>query len=1095
MPVNPEVLREIIRRFGKSAVKAAMTKVQVPNMTGTATAAATSLRDIPKTESTVGKEALVAGTALASPLIVSNPGVQKFASTMLRDLPAFEAIDRLPEVASHYTDGASESVLGQGRVSEQGADVLESAYRFVIPNGRFEERTAPFVHGAGQALSMLPVGGLSEAAMRGLDSAVGRRVSKSLEHAARKEYEKSLKTGYDAGLNHVSNSYYGTTNKNPIFGNGKHDLYYKDGFWYPVEGADTAGSASLGYKIGKIQLDSKAWENWMDGHGYSGFKNAKDAFPYAWATPEGHKLFKSYLGNNKNTVQNYWTSLAELNKELKNSAEKNLSFDSDIDKLISDLDLSVENITVDKDVQDALAKVMGKAKQKPSPAISPDPHELDDEFFKGLNYTPPKPPPAPAAPPVFEEHGPWEQQHPYVYTGISGVERGTGNTAVVRPKVAITNTPVNQEVDAIIRAVHEGRMEPFDKTLTDMFGEQFTLPEYHAALRRTSRWNEVYPNDVDYWWRAKGADSGRAPGPEGFPQWATYQSPNYYGYFGGSHNMAARGYAGGSFSGLVDPKQALYSMDGGSPNMMLLYTPKGKIYDTGVDLQGMNWTQMFDYDKPEIFELMKKFRDGTISRDEQILYNKLTYENPFKLRGVQMTRRAYPPRHGGGDTDVIDAFLEHPDANGFGYAGVHLRGLQDGDLGSEIIWNPSKGGYPKIVHPASTGELLLNVNNLLRRSGGPIHIKPENRGKFTALMKRTGKPASWFKAHGTPAQKKMATFALNARKWKHADGGLLDVYDEGTMLQYPDGGRIRGRRNGKYFVTELGNKKEQQFQDWYAETAANLGLDPNPDAYEQAYDYRGYWLNNRDADISSPDFHFPDTWKQPQHPTFSNESVYAKGIDGVGHWDGDKFIPGYFNNVMMATAPKRPAVVEEAPSSPYAPSEDILNYIKDIESFRDQWYQDGNGVWTIGYGFTGDDVRRRFPNGMTRAEADQYFADTVSRRVPQFISATPNFDKLNQNQRDALFSYYYNIGHGGYTRKSPTMQKALTDFDLDTVRENIDFGYNDKKNRGLRKRRDYERNLFATPMDYGGILNRLRSVYGDNESIKAAILRAKNVKK
>ena len=48
-----------------------------------------------------------------------------------------------------------------------------------------------------------------------------------------------------------------------------------------------------------------------------------------------------------------------------------------------------------------------------------------------------------------------------------------------------------------------------------------------------------------------------------------------------------------------------------------------------------------------------------------------------------------------------------------------------------------------------------------------IHIKPENRGKFNALKKRTGKSASWFKAHGTPAQKKMATFALNARKWKH----------------------------------------------------------------------------------------------------------------------------------------------------------------------------------------------------------------------------------------------------------------------------------------------------------------------------------------
>lgn len=60
-------------------------------------------------------------------------------------------------------------------------------------------------------------------------------------------------------------------------------------------------------------------------------------------------------------------------------------------------------------------------------------------------------------------------------------------------------------------------------------------------------------------------------------------------------------------------------------------------------------------------------------------------------------------------------------------------------------------------------------------SGGKIHIKPENRGKFTALKKRTGHSASWFKAHGTPAQRKMATFALNSRHWhKHAFGGYLE---------------------------------------------------------------------------------------------------------------------------------------------------------------------------------------------------------------------------------------------------------------------------------------------------------------------------------
>lgn len=335
----------------------------------------------------------------------------------------------------------------------------------------------------------------------------------------------------------------------------------------------------------------------------------------------------------------------------------------------------------------------------------------------------------------------------------------------------------------------------------------------------------------------------------------------------------------------------------------------------------------------------------------------------------------------------------------------------------------------------------------------------------------------------------------NKDEWKLVpDPDIDSLYNN---LEYENGGRIKGKRNGKFYVTELNDRREKKFQDWYANAAATLGLDPNPDAYEQAYDYRGYWLNNRDADVSSPDFHFPDTWKQPHHPTFSDESIYAKGHDGVGHWEGDTFVLGPFNNIMQATEPTASVAPMEPTSygSNYVPSEDILQYIKDTEAFRDQWYQDGNGVWTIGYGFTGDDVRKRYPNGMTRAEADQYFADSVKTRIPMFVGATPNFDRLNQNQRDALFSYYYNIGHGGYTRKSPAMQEALKNFDLDTVVNNIDFGYNDRKNRGLRKRRDYERKLFGTPMDYGGILNRLRNVYGDNESVKAAILRAKNVKK
>ena len=86
-------------------------------------------------------------------------------------------------------------------------------------------------------------------------------------------------------------------------------------------------------------------------------------------------------------------------------------------------------------------------------------------------------------------------------------------------------------------------------------------------------------------------------------------------------------------------------------------------------------------------------------------------------------------------------------------------------------------------------------------SGGKIHIKPQNRGKFTALKERTGHSASWFKEHGTPAQKKMAVFALNARKWKHEDGGPLGTEDE-TLLEFlgPSRGEYLPQVYKEYFT-------------------------------------------------------------------------------------------------------------------------------------------------------------------------------------------------------------------------------------------------------------------------------------------------------
>ena len=53
------------------------------------------------------------------------------------------------------------------------------------------------------------------------------------------------------------------------------------------------------------------------------------------------------------------------------------------------------------------------------------------------------------------------------------------------------------------------------------------------------------------------------------------------------------------------------------------------------------------------------------------------------------------------------------------------------------------------------------------KSGGSIHIKPENKGKFTETKKRTGKTTEELTHSKNPITRKRAIFAQNAKKWNH----------------------------------------------------------------------------------------------------------------------------------------------------------------------------------------------------------------------------------------------------------------------------------------------------------------------------------------
>lgn len=69
----------------------------------------------------------------------------------------------------------------------------------------------------------------------------------------------------------------------------------------------------------------------------------------------------------------------------------------------------------------------------------------------------------------------------------------------------------------------------------------------------------------------------------------------------------------------------------------------------------------------------------------------------------------------------------------------------------------------------------FNIMSSFARNGGPIHIKKKNRGKFTDYCggKVTSECIARGKRSSSPTIRKRATFAANARKWKHEDGGPL----------------------------------------------------------------------------------------------------------------------------------------------------------------------------------------------------------------------------------------------------------------------------------------------------------------------------------
>jgi len=139
-----------------------------------------------------------------------------------------------------------------------------------------------------------------------------------------------------------------------------------------------------------------------------------------------------------------------------------------------------------------------------------------------------------------------------------------------------------------------------------------------------------------------------------------------------------------------------------------------------------------------------------------------------------------------------------------------------------------------------------------------------------------------------------------------------------------------------------------------------------------------------------------------------------------------------------------------------------VDLICNFEGLRLKAYDDGVGVWTIGFGTT------KYPNGIRVKKGDTCTLDQakayMQNDLKSFEQTVNNTVKvpLNQNQFDALVSLAYNIGTNAFSKS--TLVKKLNANDIRGAADQFDVWVNagGKRMQGLVNRRAREKALFIS---------------------------------
>jgi hypothetical protein len=217
--------------------------------------------------------------------------------------------------------------------------------------------------------------------------------------------------------------------------------------------------------------------------------------------------------------------------------------------------------------------------------------------------------------------------------------------------------------------------------------------------------------------------------------------------------------------------------------------------------------------------------------------------------------------------------------------GAALAGFAQGFLGGMKAGQDFQEGRERIQSRRELNRKAKNENDAADELAAVAKAQRQ-RGASTAA---TGGVTS--QAIAAPTQALTPASAAQTPESTVAAAIPEAMYDDSEQSAYAEGGRVT-RRTDAAHNTELSAQEQKAYDEWLRKQGRRADLE------EQDYDMRGAYASGAAGDGRG---HFPDTYKKPNHPTFSTQSqyhgqdgnaggVWSKGPDGI-----DEFAPGPTN--------------------------------------------------------------------------------------------------------------------------------------------------------------------------------------------------------